>query len=417
MEEIYNINKPTENTPITVFSQCIEKEITQNNTHEPTHDPTHEPTHEPIHEPNHEPNHEPTNETIYDICYYNAIINKLYDVIESNGQNRIEAEELYDILNDILEKVIPILSLCPNIFEIKGATNIKVTGDTHGHFDLKYILDSFGEPTITSQQLFLGDYVDRGKFAVENLMILLIRKIIYPNTFHLLRGNHEDSNVCSSFVIYGTLSFTSQIDQLFKEYSEEVCDMFFDIFSALPLGCYGLNRFFVHAGIPMDNNFEIMSLDEINEQDRFYHSIDEIENKRWFSVVQNLLWSDPGTIRKNNDRGGNTIVYGISDTKIFLKKYGLKEIFRAHEVVDGYRKDQGANNNPICHTVFSASKYCGKKNMGGYVVCYNDRTFDVIIYQTPIELMPNNGQDDNDICDANTPRTYASIKNLQFNKI
>jgi diadenosine tetraphosphatase ApaH/serine/threonine PP2A family protein phosphatase len=308
---------------------------------------------------------------------------------------------------------MPILLKFPNIFEIKGVSSIKVTGDTHGHYDLKYILDNFGAPTIESQQLFLGDYVDRGKFAVQNLIILLLRKIIYPDTFHLLRGNHEDMNVCTSFAIYGNLCFSSQVEEIFKEYSEEACDMFFNIFSALPLACYGLDRFFVHAGIPLDNNSEIMSLDEINEQDRFYASIDQIKDKRWRTVVENLLWSDPGIKRTKNDRGGNTIVYGIADTRIFLKKYGLKEIFRAHEVVDGYRKDQESNNQSMCHTVFSASKYCGKKNMGGYVVCYADKTFDIIIYQTPIELMQNYDCDDNDISDANTPRTYTSINKSQ----
>lgn len=47
--------------------------------------------------------------------------------------------------------------------------------------------------------LFMGDYVDRGNFGVEVMMVLLGIKINYPENIFLLRGNHETRHMTTSF--------------------------------------------------------------------------------------------------------------------------------------------------------------------------------------------------------------------------
>ena len=47
------------------------------------------------------------------------------------------------------------------------------------------------EEEINGKLVFLGDYIDRGPFGVEVILLLLILKQRYPTSVYLLRGNHE----------------------------------------------------------------------------------------------------------------------------------------------------------------------------------------------------------------------------------
>lgn len=97
----------------------------------------------------------------------------------------------------ILKKGIDILKNEPNL--IKISEPVVVVGDIHGqYYDLVHMLNKAGHPSKLNY-LFLGDYVDRGIFGLECIMLLISIKINYPKKFMLLRGNHESRNMTEIF--------------------------------------------------------------------------------------------------------------------------------------------------------------------------------------------------------------------------
>lgn len=89
----------------------------------------------------------------------------------------------------LLRMGIDILKREPNLVRI--AEPIVVVGDIHGqYYDLVHMLNKAGDPSEINY-LFMGDYVDRGIFGLECVMLLVAMKINYPKNFVMLRGNHE----------------------------------------------------------------------------------------------------------------------------------------------------------------------------------------------------------------------------------
>jgi serine/threonine-protein phosphatase with EF-hand domain len=97
----------------------------------------------------------------------------------------------------------------------KQSREITICGDIHGKFDdllvmlykvytlshhcvivlyITYIWHLFQNnlPSSENPFVFNGDFVDRGQFSVEVVLVLFTLLQLYPNDVYLNRGNHED---------------------------------------------------------------------------------------------------------------------------------------------------------------------------------------------------------------------------------
>lgn len=238
----------------------------------------------------------------------------------------------------------------PMLLELEAP--IKICGDIHGQYtDLLRLFDYGGFPP-TANYLFLGDYVDRGKQSIETICLLLAYKILHPEHFFILRGNHESAGINRIYGFY---------DECKRRYSIKLWKVFSDVFNCLPAAALIDEKILcMHGGLSP----ELRSLQQIADIDRPCEVPD-------MGLLCDLLWSDPsGTITGwgENDRGVS-FVFGTNIVTKFLEKHDLDLIVRAHQVVeDGY--EFFASRRLV--TLFSAPNYCGEFDNAGAMISVDE---------------------------------------------
>ncbi|GAN06555.1 phospho protein phosphatase PPZ [Mucor ambiguus] len=253
-------------------------------------------------------------------------------------------------VNAICRAAMDIFLSQPSLLELSAP--VKIVGDTHGQYtDLIRLFEMGGFPP-TSNYLFLGDYVDRGKQSLENFLLLLCYKIKYPENFFILRGNHESANVTKVYGFY---------DECKRRLSPKMWRSFVDVFNTLPIaGLVAGKIFCVHGGLSPS-----------------LHSMDDIRNIQRptdvpdYGLLNDLLWADPADIPvdwEDNERGVS-YCFGKKVINEFLSKFDLDLVCRAHMVVeDGY---QFFNERTLV-TVFSAPNYCGEFDNFGAIMSVSE---------------------------------------------
>ena len=148
-------------------------------------------------------------------------------------------------LQGFLEEMRTIFAGEPNILKVPKNPCIFV-GDTHGDLEASMKVVEKFLPDENNILIFLGDYVDRGNFQLENVLFLFRLKQDYPNRIILLRGNHEEEEMNKSYGFH---------DLLYMKYmgkSYEIFQQFQQTFAQLPFCILTWNRIFgLHGGIPI----------------------------------------------------------------------------------------------------------------------------------------------------------------------
>lgn len=138
----------------------------------------------------------------------------------------------------IIKETVSIIAAEPNIVDISVPEGgvVRIIGDIHGHlYDFSSILEHTGYPNRKNVLLFNGDYVDRGSWGTEVLLILCLLKLCDPRRVFLLRGNHETS-YCN--VIYGFRK------ECIQKYNVKVYLSFQQLFCHLPVAAVVSNHNF-----------------------------------------------------------------------------------------------------------------------------------------------------------------------------
>lgn len=266
------------------------------------------------------------------------------------------------LIQDLLSQAEDMLShLESNVIKLSG--NIYIVGDLHGNIrDLIRILATASPPP-ESRFLFLGDYVDRGEYSLEVIVLLLALAIEYPDSVYLLRGNHEYESINSTY------GFKEQVFALYG--NSLVYERFNRVFSYLQIAAIvSETNLCVHGGLSP----QFHSLHQLDEIDR---TLDPP-----CALVNDIIWSDPSNVTDGciQSTRGNGCMFGHAFLVQFLTNNNLTRIIRAHECVkNGVRI--GKDSKII--TVFSTCNYKGEgSNQCGLLKILEDGSFQAFNLQT-----------------------------------
>jgi serine/threonine-protein phosphatase PP1 catalytic subunit len=231
----------------------------------------------------------------------------------------------------------------PALIELNAP--VKIVGDIHGQYnDLIRLFEMCGFPP-TSNFLFLGDYVDRGKQSLETILLLFCYKLKYPENFFILRGNHECANVTRVYGFY---------DECKRRCNIKVWKTFIDTFNCLPIAAIVAEKIFcVHGGLSPS----LTHMDDIRQIARPTDVPD-------YGLLNDLLWSDPADMDQDWESNERGVSYCFGKKVIidFLARHDFDLVCRAHMVVeDGYE----FFNDRLLVTVFSAPNVSGPLAFAG----------------------------------------------------
>lgn len=241
--------------------------------------------------------------------------------------------------------------------------NLVVVGDIHGDLSsLNKILQQVNYNDYLNNEeniiLFLGDYIDRGKFSFEVLLTLCKLKNDFPLNVMMLRGNHESYHTFQ----FNSYTFSAELIDRFKEEGKNFnLDVVLPLFDSLPVFCE-IDSFalLTHAGLPVIRDKKFFVNYKFNFSDLSKHK----------SLLEELLWNDPRELGDTSwlpSNRGLGKYFGEKITDNWLTELNCKYLIRGHEPCRGFK----TNHNSKVVTIFS-SKEPYPKFESGYLSISRD---------------------------------------------
>ncbi|TIA86103.1 hypothetical protein E3P99_03789 [Wallemia hederae] len=265
------------------------------------------------------------------------------------------------VLFELVLKTIDLFSQEESLVDVNipAGHNINVIGDTHGQFyDLVHLIGLTGKPSESNYLLFNGDFVDRGSWSTEVIILLLAMKYLHPKSVFLNRGNHETRQMTQVYGFEGECKHKYPTDLTYK--------LFAQLFTYLPIAHLlsatskatdasseaittsdGLKRYFVvHGGLFSKDD---VTLDDVRKIKRNREPGQE-------GLMCEALWTDPQDADgRGPSKRGVGVGFGPDVTKRWCELNQVTAVIRSHEVrQDGFSYE----HNGRLITVFSAPNYC-----------------------------------------------------------
>ena len=191
--------------------------------------------------------------------------------------------------------------------------------------------------------IFLGDYIDRGRFSYNGILRTVLKLFIAaPDHVYVLRGNHE-YYIKHEGRIYGGVRPAEAINTLTQHAPLEVFERYLDFFDQMPNLLLFDRSVFVHGGIPRDKDLRThwKDLSSLNQDDLRFQ----------------MLWSDPSradVIPDELQAASARFPFGRLQFRDFMRRLGGNLMVRGHEKVNAGFKNVYRDEDLRLFTLFSA---------------------------------------------------------------
>lgn len=189
-----------------------------------------------------------------------------------------------ELISDLCQQVGEIFANESRVLRVRSPC--VVLGDIHGNLtDLRAYERSLWPKApvcVACNYLFLGDYVDRGEYSVECILYLFAMKLISPDRFFLLRGNHEVAAIQRQY------TFGRECESKFGLVGRQLWRAFNKVFDMMPIVATIDDQIYcAHGGIPR-------SVTDISQlADEIPMPLDNPELQS--PAAWEILWNDPIT--------------------------------------------------------------------------------------------------------------------------